>query len=261
VNLQGTHFPYATSPEARRPYRPDDPNPSTFTYLRYPKADREKAINRYDNALAHVDDQLRRIMGFLDERDQLSNTLWVVTSDHGELFFHKGLVTHGRTLDEAESRVPLLIHWPEGIAPKDRDEPVSHLDILPTLLDLLQLPPHPAFQGRSFASPLAGSVKPAIFLNIQGLRFSDAIICWPYKYLVVRERAQGRLFRLDSDPDERKDLSERLPAVRDALARTLAAQFRAQERYHAPSSADARRKRYQPRLLSCPAELPAKASP
>jgi arylsulfatase A-like enzyme len=263
VNFQGTHFPYTISDEARRPYKPDLPTWSTFTYLRYPESERQIVVNRFHNALAHVDDQVGRIYRYLQDVGELDDTLWIVTSDHGELFFDKGLVTHGRTLYEAEARVPLLLHWPAGLQPEERNEPVSHLDILPTTLELLGLPPHPAFQGRSFVqrgAPLAtsaGDAQPAIFLNIQGLRFADAIVCWPYKLILERTSEKQYLFDLARDPIEATNLLTRLPETAARLADTLNRQLRAQLDYHEAQADELRRQRYQPRLRACP-RLPAK---
>jgi predicted AlkP superfamily pyrophosphatase or phosphodiesterase len=113
--------------------------------------------------------------------------LVVLTADHGELFFDRGMVTHGRTLYDVEARVPIALRWPGRVPVERRDEPVSHLDIMPTVLALLGLSPHPSWQGRSFLVPQPETAqKRAIFLNIQGLRFADAIVCWPYKLMIDR---------------------------------------------------------------------------
>ena len=193
------------------------------------------------------------------ERDALDvfivNSLWIVTSDHGELFFEKGLVTHGRTLYEAEARVPLLLHWPDGIEPEERTEPVSHLDIMPTVLQLLGLPAHPAFQGRSFALANAarGEEDPkAVFMNIQGLRFADAIVCWPYKLILDRTGETQLLFDLARDPAESSNIIEQRPEITTRLADSLKRQLLAQLDYHSENAVDLRRRRYQPRLLRCP---------
>ncbi len=255
MNFQGTHFPYTVGKLARRPHQPEVPTWPTFTYLRYPESEKPIVINRYDNALAQVDDQIARIYRYLKEVGELDNTLWIVTSDHGELFFEKGLVTHGRTLYEAEARVPLLLHWPDGIEPEERTEPVSHLDIMPTVLQLLGLPAHPAFQGRSFASASAASGEEdrrAVFMNIQGLRFVDAIVCWPYKLILDRTGETQLLFDLARDPTESSNIIEQHPEITTRLADCLKRQLLAQLDYHSENAVDLRRQRYQPRLLRCP---------
>jgi arylsulfatase A-like enzyme len=255
VNFQATHFPYLIPEDAERRWQPSEPTRATFTYLRYPESERDVVINRYDNALRYVDDALGRLVDRFERQGILDDTLIIVTADHGETFFDKGLVTHGKTLFEVEARVPLLVHWPGRVVPEKRREPVSHLDIMPTLLELLELPPHPAFQGRSFRQPDAKSAgRDALYLNIQGLRFADAIVCWPYKLILERTSGDDLLFNLADDPDEENDLRDAEPAIAKPLAETLNQQLVAQLDYHAEESV-ARGERYQPRLHPCP-ELP-----
>src|SRR5690606_29352624 len=103
-------------------------------------------------------------------------------------FFEHGLVTHGRTLFEEESRVPLLVHWPSRVPPEVSERPASTLDVLPTIIDAMGLPPHPAHQGSSLLS--ARQPEPGVFLNIQGLRGVEGLVCWPHK--LTRDWASGR---------------------------------------------------------------------
>ncbi len=252
MDLQATHFPYKLPPGAPAPYQPTDPTPSTFTYLGYPKKDLQKAINRYDNALHYVDMQIGRLAQYLEQQGELDNTLWVITSDHGEMFYDHGMVTHGKTLYEGESRVPLLVHWPKRVKPGDVDEPVSTLDILPTIAELVGIPPHPAFQGRSFLNPAVHAEEhTAIFMNIQGLRSADGIVCWPWKLIVERTGREVHLYNLEKDPGERHDLIDKNLRVATALINTLETQMRAQVAYHALHNTQ-RKHRYAPRLLQCP---------
>jgi arylsulfatase A-like enzyme len=248
VNLQNTHFPYGVSSAAERPWLPDEPTASTFHYLGFPESDREAAVNRYDNALHHVDAQLGRLYAWLAERGVLDDTLVMVTADHGEMFFEKGMVTHGKTLYEMESRVPLVVRWPGHVPVEVRDEPVSQLDLMPTLLDLLELPPHPSWQGTSARTPRPRAPLP-VYITIQGLRLADGLVCWPWKLVVDRTDRRVALYDLAHDPDEQEDLVVRNPVVAQRLHDTLERQIQAQLDYHAEPP----RERYQPRLLPCPA--------
>lgn len=252
VNLQATHFPYRIPEDAPRPFEPNRPHRG-FNYLSYPEADHPIAVNRYDNALHYVDAQIGRLERHLAGLGQLDNTIWVITADHGEMFHEHGQVTHGKTLYDGEARIPLLIHYPSRVDADDVDEPVSHLDIMPTILELAGLEPHPSFQGKSFADVSAHQrERIAIFLNIQGFRTAEAIVCWPYK--LTRERASGatRLYKLDADPRELRDLAASDQPIARALTQTLTAQMRAQEDYHAIEAAETRALYFAPRLLSCP---------
>lgn len=252
VNFQGTHFPYTLSSDVPRPYQPDEPDRSNYSYLRYAESDRDVVINRYDNALLHVDRQLGRLRDALAAAGSLEDTLIVVTADHGELFFDRGMVTHGRTLYDVESRVPMVLRWPRAIVPARRDEPVSHLDLMPTLAELLELPAHPSWQGRSFLKGAAAGDARAIFLNIQGLRFADAVVCWPWKLMHDRTARQRLLYHLADDPEELTDRIDDEPELARSLSDTLDQQLLAQLEYHEDEAAKLRDERFAPRLRRCP---------
>ncbi len=252
VNYQSTHFPYRIPPEADRPFQPDTPTPETFDYLRYPERDTQAAINRYKNALAYVDAQIGRLARALKVAGQLDDTLWVITSDHGELFHEHGLVTHGRTLFEGESRVPLVLHWPAKIEPAISDIPTSTLNVLPTLLRSIGIAPHPSHQGSSIledGKPV--DAKRAILLNIQGLRSVEGVVCWPLK--LVRDVASGtvKLFDLHSDPEEKVDLSNVRVEQRRQLFALLRGVMSEQDSYHRNTRGQISA-RFAPRIPRCP---------
>lgn len=256
VNFQMTHFPYKLPPGVKGEYEPSNPDPKKFRYLSYPEGDLETVVNRYDNALEYVDQQVGRIYDTLVETKQLDDTIIILTSDHGELFHQHGMVTHGRSLYDAEARVPLLIRWPRVLEPRGSDAPVSHLDILPTLAELLQVAPHPSFQGDSFAQPeLIDRRKKAIFLNIQGMRTAEAVVCWPYKLIKNRQQRRPELYQLDQDPGETDDLFHEDSPRAERLLSLLRAQMKAQLAYHHPKNKELRDERFAPRLLTCDASL------
>jgi len=256
VNFQMTHFPYKLPPGVKGPYEPATPDPKKFRYLSYPESDLDAVLNKYDNALAYVDEQVGVLIEALRETDQLDNTIVVLTSDHGELFYQHGMVTHGRSLYDAEARVPLLIHWPGVVEPRSSDAPVSHIDILPTLAELLRVAPHPSFQGESFAQPeLIDPKRKAIFMNIQGMRTAEGIVCWPYKLIKSRQQRRPELYDLEKDPREEEDLFHEDFAEADHLLRLVRAQMKAQLDYHHPSNQATRDERFAPRMLTCDARL------
>ena len=90
----------------------------------------------YDGELAYVDDQIGRLMSVLDP----SNTVYVIVGDHGESLGKHGELTHGLYVYDDTQRVPFIISGP-GVTPDVIDESVSIVDVSPTLLDVLGLPP------------------------------------------------------------------------------------------------------------------------
>ncbi len=250
VNLQSTHFPYRVPAGAPAPYQPTRPTRGKFHYLNYPEKDVPVVINRYDNALSYVDTQIGRLYSFLERTSRLDDTIFIVTSDHGESFGENGLVTHGRSLFEEEARVPLLVHYPKAVRPGDDDRLASTLDLLPTLGTLLDVPPHPAFQGTSLLEER--DPRRPVFMNIQGMKSGDAVVCGRYKFVLNRSAETEALYDLESDPKEETNLALEKPDVTDKLKTLLRAQMRVQMRYHSPSDDSVRTKYYAPRFGACP---------
>ncbi|MBL9025545.1 MAG: sulfatase-like hydrolase/transferase [Myxococcales bacterium] len=252
LNLQSTHFPYPIPDAAPKPFTPYEPK-GTFNYVRWEDADKDVILNRYDNALHYVDAQVGRLYDALEASGLLEDTIFVITADHGELFFEHDLVTHGRTLFDGESRVPLLVHYPAALEPRDDFTPVSTLDVLPTVVDLMGAPPHPAFQGESFRDTEA-SERSGVFLNIQGWKHYEGVVCGRYKLVFDPDSRESELYDLIADPNEERNLAFSRPELAAALRDTLRAQMEAQEAYHANGEAGRRLRdeRFAPRMLPCP---------
>ena len=115
----------------------------------------------YDGEVAYTDLALGRLFRFLDENRLAERTLTVLTADHGEGLGDHGERTHGYLAHNATIWVPLIIAAP-GSEPSHCPEPVSHSDIVPTVLDVLGIAAPPEIQGRSLRPALDGrSVPPA----------------------------------------------------------------------------------------------------
>ena len=116
----------------------------------------------YDSELRYVEGVLGEFIGFLQRRGLLETSLLVFTSDHGESLGEHGERTHGYFIYQSTLRVPLIFHWPATAraAVSRVLEPVSLLDVAPTILQALGLPSPPEFQGRALLS-LAGNTSPA----------------------------------------------------------------------------------------------------
>lgn len=104
----------------------------------------------YDNSIRRLDGIMGHIFGLLYERGLFENTLVVIASDHGEAFRERGFEGHARTVYPEETEVPFIISFPFNLEPglvvRKRTE---NIDIWPTVLDLLGLPPLEDADGRS----------------------------------------------------------------------------------------------------------------
>ena len=139
VHLYEPHFPY----------QPPEPFAS-----RFPGAPYEGEVSAADSSLEPL---LKPIL----EAGDRGRTLVVVTSDHGEALGDHGEQTHGIFAYEATLRVPLILYAPRLLRPTVVSAPVRHVDVLPTVLDLLGQKPPADLDGRSLPPLIAGGSPPA----------------------------------------------------------------------------------------------------
>ena len=134
--------------DAHAPYRAPEPHWSRFVSDQSPGGLRAGMVQSssqarmqrraYQAAIAHLDEQLGRLLNDLLVGGVLENTLVIITADHGEEFMEHGVIGHGHSLYTQSVRVPLIMVWPghlpAGVRVRD---PVS-LDRIPsTILDLI----------------------------------------------------------------------------------------------------------------------------
>jgi len=111
----------------------------------------------YAGEVTWTDKQVGRLLDGLDERGLLKNSLVILTSDHGEAMdaHPNEYWGHGYSVYDETARIPLIIKLPASRGAGSVIEGmVSNIDILPTILDLLQLPTSEAVEGSSFAKTL-----------------------------------------------------------------------------------------------------------
>ena len=153
--------------EAAGMARPTWLNPHTYPLSAFEKTGIDRfaffgaSRSLYDEAMAHNDYQIGRLVERLKERGEWENTLFIVAADHGNghaLGLSDPLPTEWSPIfRSAITRIPLIMVWPGGILPEQRfREPVSMIDMLPTILDLAGLPPPQPTQGQSLAPLLQG---------------------------------------------------------------------------------------------------------
>ncbi|MCP4594690.1 MAG: sulfatase-like hydrolase/transferase [bacterium] len=117
-------------------------------------------IGDYMAEISFVDEQIGRLMDELDRRGLAERTLVVLTADHGEGLRDHQEFTHTYYVYDATMRVPLIVRQP-GVIPAGRktDAQVRTIDVAPTILAMLGLPPEDNAQGASLLPLLEGSTK------------------------------------------------------------------------------------------------------
>jgi len=98
-------------------------------------------FNCYDSEIAFVDRELERLWSMLEEEGLNDNALWIITSDHGEGLGNHHYIEHSKKIYNEQLHVPLIIcHGGGEIKPGSVDALVSHVDLLPTLSEMLGFP-------------------------------------------------------------------------------------------------------------------------
>ena len=174
----------------------------------------EIARKLYDESMAHQDHTIGQLVARLKERGEWENTLFIVTSDHSHRGAALPLLDARRPKYDApllaahHSRIPMVFVWPEKIAPGRRfPQPVSLIDMLPTILDLAGLPPAEICQGRSLAPLLLGkqgwTPRPVVF---DEFIVDDTSM---YGSVEVVDGRWGASLRIDPRPDDKKTPRQR----------------------------------------------------
>ncbi|MEZ5503539.1 MAG: sulfatase [Halioglobus sp.] len=200
----------------------------------------------YGDVLEEIDDSVGAIVATLQRTGNFDNTLVIITSDNGPWFLGNAGDQRGRKGNTFEGgmRVPFIAHWPAAIPPGRTEQAMAMgIDLLPTVLELLQLPPPPdrLLDGRSLLTVLTrGGPSPHDYLYYFAGETLFAVRDQHFKYRGAAGVFYGTdempvagaipqkewLFDLDGDQRESYDTSDRNP---DVLARLRAA-FDAKQR-------------------------------
>jgi len=174
----------------------------------------------YDEAMAHNDYQLGRLVERLKAEGEWENTLLIIGGDHSIRAAMDDMVVLLDSLPPrwghpmfrpTISRVPLMFVWPGHIEGGQRiDHPVSMIDVLPTLLDLLGLPPAEIAQGQSLAPLMMGregwEPRPVILDEF----YVDLVTGELSGVIEVVDGRWGASLEINADPDESPE--ERRPS-------------------------------------------------
>ena len=169
------------------------------------------AKNRYLNALREADNQLGRLFAALRELHLDQDTAVLITGDHGEAFggIHDSHF-HGLNLYEEDIHVPMILWSPALFSQETHSSVVGgHVDIGPTILDLLGINSPAGQQGKSLFRPDPNQ-RVYFFQNKSYLLFGLRSGRWKYIYNSVTAKEQ--LFDLQRDPGETTNLAASSPS-------------------------------------------------
>lgn len=245
MNLQNSHAPYRTPDGFPRRFGPAEID-FELGFGVFPPEKVEVVRDLYANSLAYVDHQLGRLFEALEDAGRWDDAVIVLTGDTGQAFLEHGFAAHAGPLFDEVTRVPLIVRAPGHAAARD-SSPAEHVDVPPTLLDLLGLPPHPGFQGTSLLGPSVPSNGGRYLVAQSPLAHQYAVVADGWKLIRDVRRGATSLFDLDEDPEESVDLAERAPDRRQELERQLGTWIEVQlDYYGAPALFD---EWYPPKLV------------
>ena len=203
MNLQNTHFNYLIPEGGEEPFQPsviDFP----MVYYDWPKDKVVHVRNRYYNAFYNLDKFINDFVDFLKREGIWDNCYFIIIGDSGEAFYEHGFANHSGTMYDEIIRTFTLIKPPKDIETSIIEKPISHIDLFPTLLDLMKLQNPDSFQGYSVFT----DIEPRhIFVHNNSFVWQDGIVEWPWKLLkTYHPYHEIEMFNLENDPEETNDL-------------------------------------------------------
>jgi arylsulfatase A-like enzyme len=230
VHFREPHFPYDPEPPFDTRFGPEGPIPKAarrdatfFTDVNqgrrpFGEAEREHLVRLFDGNLAYADQEVGALRRALEAEGLWERTVVIVAADHGEELFERGWIGHNVHVYEPSVRVPLIVRFPKGTGPAGRrvGALADLLDVAPTVADVFGALGKGSslreFQGRSLLPVVEGAPgKPAVLSRSVWDRPRYALRDERYKYLYDTRTGEERLFDLDADPGETRDLGPAEP--------------------------------------------------
>jgi arylsulfatase A-like enzyme len=227
VAYQAPHYPEQPAPEYARMYRDrpvsrrpnctgeidpftathSPPSPDSIDldpdYQRYGN-DLDAYIRLYNAMCTQIDANIGRLFDALEDAGVADQTMIVFTSDHGDMQGSHGMKNKCLPYEESAG-IPLIVRVPGLPESRVSDAPVSGIDLMPTCLELMGLPPVDGVDGASFAPLLRGRTEagPGFAFSERGTWCMVVGAAWK----LVAERGENglaptMLFHLDEDPYE-----------------------------------------------------------
>lgn len=203
----------------------------------------QRYIKDYLTTIVSVDDNLGRLLDYLDETGLADNTVVVYTSDQG--FF---LGDHGwydkRWMYEESLHIPLMIRWPDGIAAgSENSDLVQNIDFAPTLMDLAGANIPDDVQGRSLVPLMKGETpsdwRESIYYHYYEYPGEHAVPRHygvrtdTHKLIYFYELDEWELFDLEKDPNEMRSVYSD-PEYADVVAELKEELIRLRDKYDVP---------------------------
>ena len=162
----------------------------------------------YDGEIKQTDNDLGNMLALLKEKGLFENSIIIIMGDHGEQFYDHGNTNHHGLYEEL-IHIPLAISIPQAQT-KEIDSLFSQMDIMPTILDYLDIEIPKQCKGKSVLPVIEGqqdSIQDYLFLEYTGGAIPDLFAARSMKYKCLKDD-QGNYFAydLENDPEEKKKI-------------------------------------------------------
>ncbi len=192
-------------------------------------------IESYDGEISFADNEIGRLLNYLENQNLLNDTMIILTSDHGESLTEHGIYLDHAGLYDETLHVPFLLFHPD--LPKDKRIKgfAQHYDFVPTILELLNIETDLRFDGKSAIPLIEGhKIHSAIYAEEIQYQRKRAIrnSNWKYIYSLNEKEipcrrcgrihgAKEELYDLNRDPKETENIMAKKPNVASDLRKSL----------------------------------------
>ena len=179
-----------------------------------------RILDGYDGAILYTDMLLKQVFDLLKEQGVYDETAIVITSDHGENMGEFGIYSEHATADECTCHIPFILKWPDGPVGKVDSDFHYHLDLLPTLSELLHVEPCANWDGESYAPVITESrsagrdhviLSQMAHVCQRSARFGDWLYIRTYDDGFHLAFDREMLFNIRKDPHEQRDVKDEHP--------------------------------------------------
>ncbi|GAA3401250.1 sulfatase [Paenibacillus hodogayensis] len=174
-------------------------------------------IDGYDCGIRYMDEHIGKLFASLEQAGFMDDLVIIITADHGENMGQLGIYGEHGTADQGTCHIPMIVRWPGMTKPGHVDTGLHyHLDLGPTLAELLGKPPAASWDGQSYAAALNAQeecgrdylvVSQCAHVCQRSVRFGDWLYMRTYHdgYHLFDEEM---LFHLGDDPYEQHNVAQ-----------------------------------------------------
>jgi choline-sulfatase len=188
----------------------------------------------YDEKINRTDARFKRFLEAFDKLGLTGRTIFILTSDHGTEFYEHKRFDHGFSLYDELIHVPLIIKLPNVPGGKVINDQVSSIDVMPTVLDLLDVPVSdevkkqlrgnslaPALRGEPVAKDVYSETDYRLYTYKRSIQTKDG-----WKFIYTLENNGRELYNMKSDPGETVNLVEKEPRIAYELEQKVFSHFK-----------------------------------